>query len=77
MTARGKKWLMFILAAVALIALYQVVNLAIFTAWQTAFTNANVSALTWWFYLYCGIAIALLIAAILFVRQGFKIEVTD
>jgi hypothetical protein len=73
MTIRAKKWLMFGLAAIVFFALYHTVNLAIFTAWKSAFAGVDVEKLRGWFYFYCGIAIILLIAMILLICKGIKL----
>jgi fucose permease len=73
MTLQGKKWLIFTLIALLFFVLYWVLNLAIYTAWKSAFTGADVDSLRVWFYFYCGVVVALIVAEVLLIRKGLKL----
>jgi hypothetical protein len=64
----------FLAAGVALWAFLHFANLAIFVAWQSAFTHANVLRLTKWFYGYCGAAIMCFIGAVALLVKGVRLR---
>ena len=77
MTRENKKKLVLMIVGISflifLAACLLFLNQALFLAWQSAFTSANLPLLKKWFYINCFLAILSAFAAIILFVKGYKI----